>query len=128
MALDFSMKILVVDDFSTMRRIVRSILKQIGFHDIDEAENGHQAFIKLSSDDSYDLVISDWNMPEMTGIELLRLVRSTENLKAIPFLMVTAEAKKENIIEAVKFGVNNYIVKPFTAETLQEKIAKIFPD
>jgi two-component system chemotaxis response regulator CheY len=127
MALDLSMKILVVDDFSTMRRIVKNILKQIGFSDIDEAENGQVALSKLN-DNSYDLVVSDWNMPEMTGIELLKAVRATDGIKDIPFLMVTAEAKKENVVEAVKAGVNNYIVKPFTAEVLQEKIEKIFPD
>jgi two-component system chemotaxis response regulator CheY len=127
MALDLSMKILVVDDFSTMRRIIKNILKQIGFTDIDEAENGQVALSKLNDND-YDLVVSDWNMPEMTGIELLKAVRATEAIKDIPFLMVTAEAKKENVVEAVKAGVNNYIVKPFTAEILQEKIEKIFPD
>jgi len=127
MALDLSMKILVVDDFSTMRRIIKNILKQIGFSDIDEAENGQVALSKLN-DNSYDLVVSDWNMPEMTGIELLKAVRATDGIKDIPFLMVTAEAKKENVVEAVKAGVNNYIVKPFTAEVLQEKIEKIFPD
>ncbi len=127
MALDLSMKILVVDDFSTMRRIIKNILKQIGFSDIDEAENGQVALSKLN-DNNYDLVVSDWNMPEMTGIELLKAVRATDGIKDIPFLMVTAEAKKENVVEAVKAGVNNYIVKPFTAEVLQEKIEKIFPD
>ncbi|MHB1664221.1 MAG: chemotaxis response regulator CheY [bacterium] len=127
MALDLSMKILVVDDFSTMRRIIKNILKQIGFTDIDEAENGQVALSKIN-DNSYDLVVSDWNMPEMTGIELLKAVRASEAIKDTPFLMVTAEAKKENVVEAVKAGVNNYIVKPFTAEVLQEKIEKIFPD
>ncbi len=127
MALDLSMKILVVDDFSTMRRIIKNILKQIGFTDIDEAENGQVALSKIN-DNNYDLVVSDWNMPEMTGIELLKAVRAKEAIKDTPFLMVTAEAKKENVVEAVKAGVNNYIVKPFTAEVLQEKIEKIFPD
>ncbi|MHB1645749.1 MAG: chemotaxis response regulator CheY [bacterium] len=127
MALDLSMKILVVDDFSTMRRIIKNILKQIGFTDIDEAENGQVALSKIN-DNNYDLVVSDWNMPEMTGIELLKAVRANEAIKDTPFLMVTAEAKKENVVEAVKAGVNNYIVKPFTAEVLQEKIEKIFPD
>ncbi len=127
MALDLSMKILVVDDFSTMRRIIKNILKQIGFTDIDEAENGQVALSKIN-DNNYDLVVSDWNMPEMTGIELLKAVRTNEAIKDTPFLMVTAEAKKENVVEAVKAGVNNYIVKPFTAEVLQEKIEKIFPD
>ena len=121
------MKILVVDDFSTMRRIIKNILKQIGFINIDEAENGGIALSKIG-DGNYDFVISDWNMPEMTGIELLKMVRANEATKDLPFLMVTAEAKKENVVEAVKAGVNNYIVKPFTAEVLQEKISKIFPD
>jgi two-component system chemotaxis response regulator CheY len=127
MAFDLSMKILVVDDFSTMRRIIKNILKQIGFTSIDEAENGEIALSKIG-DGNYDFVISDWNMPEMTGIELLKMVRANEATKDLPFLMVTAEAKKENVIEAVKAGVNNYIVKPFTAEVLREKISKIFPD
>lgn len=127
MALDLSMKILVVDDFSTMRRIIKNILKQIGFTNVDEAENGQVALSKLLDGD-YDFVVSDWNMPEMSGIELLKSVRSNETIKDLPFLMVTAEAKKENVVEAVKAGVNNYIVKPFTADTLQGKISKIFPD
>ena len=127
MALDLSMKIPVVDDFSTMRRIIKNILKQIGFANVDEAENGQVALSKIA-DGNYDFVISDWNMPEMNGIELLKSVRANETTKDLPFLMVTAEAKKENVVEAVKAGVNNYIVKPFTAETLQEKISKIFPD
>ena len=128
MALDLSMRILVVDDFSTMRRIIKNILKQIGFTNVDEAENGQAALAKIGDGGNYDFVISDWNMPEMTGIELLRQVRANEATKDLPFLMVTAEAKKENVVEAVKAGVNNYIVKPFTAEVLQEKISKIFPD
>ncbi len=127
MALDLSMKLLVVDDFSTMRRIIKNILKQIGFTNVDEAENGQVALSKLL-DGNYDFVVSDWNMPEMSGIELLKSVRANEKIKDLPFLMVTAEAKKENVVEAVKAGVNNYIVKPFTAEILQEKISKIFPD
>ena len=128
MALDLSMRILVVDDFSTMRRIIKNILKQIGFSNVDEAENGQAALAKIGDGGNYDFVISDWNMPEMTGIELLKQVRANESTKDLPFLMVTAEAKKENVVEAVKAGVNNYIVKPFTAEVLQEKISKIFPD
>jgi two-component system chemotaxis response regulator CheY len=128
MALDLSMRILVVDDFSTMRRIIKNILKQIGFSNVDEAENGQAALAKIGDGGNYDFVISDWNMPEMTGIELLKEVRANESTKDLPFLMVTAEAKKENVVEAVKAGVNNYIVKPFTAEVLQEKISKIFPD
>ena len=127
MALDFNMKILVMDDFSTMRRIIKNILKQIGFVNVDEAENGEIALAKIG-DGNYDFIISDWNMPEMTGIELLKQVRANEMTKDMPFLMVTAEAKKENVVEAVKAGVNNYIVKPFTAEVLQDKISKVFPD
>jgi len=123
--LDVNMKVLVVDDFSTMRRIVKNILRQIGFTNIEEAENGNDALVKLKRD-KYDLVISDWNMPNMTGLDLLKAIRSDQDLCNIPVLMVTAEAKKENVIEAIKAGVNNYIVKPFTAETLKEKIEKIF--
>ena len=124
-ALDKSMKILVVDDFSTMRRIVKNILRQLGFVNIVEADDGATA-VSLLERERVDLIISDWNMPNMTGIDLLRHVRSSEELKEIPFLMVTAEAQQENIIEAVKAKVSNYIVKPFTADTLNEKIEKIF--
>jgi two-component system chemotaxis response regulator CheY len=119
------MKIMVVDDMSTMRRIVKNLLKQLGFANVDEAENGQEALIKLRGD-KFGFVVSDWNMPVMSGIELLRAIRADEGLKGIPVLMVTAEAQKENIIEAVQAGVSNYVVKPFTAETLQEKMAKIF--
>ncbi len=122
---DLKMKILVVDDFSTMRRIVRNILKQLGYTNIEEAEDGNAALTKLKLD-SYGLVISDWNMPNMTGIELLQNIRSDSTLKGVPVLMVTAEAKQENVIVAIQSGVNNYIVKPFTAEVLKEKIDKIF--
>jgi two-component system, chemotaxis family, chemotaxis protein CheY len=125
MPADPSMKIMVVDDMSTMRRIVKNLLKQLGFANVDEAENGQEALIKLRAD-KFGFVVSDWNMPVMSGIELLRAIRADEGLKAIPVLMVTAEAQKENIIEAVKAGVSNYVVKPFTAETLQEKMGKIF--
>jgi two-component system chemotaxis response regulator CheY len=125
MPADPSMKIMVVDDMSTMRRIVKNLLKQLGFANVDEAENGQEALIKLRAD-KFGFVVSDWNMPVMSGIELLRAIRADEALKAIPVLMVTAEAQKENIIEAVQAGVSNYVVKPFTAEALQEKIAKIF--
>jgi two-component system chemotaxis response regulator CheY len=122
---NFNIKVLVVDDFPTMRRIVKNLLKQLGFENIDEAEDGIQALNKLKSGE-YGLVISDWNMPNMEGIELLRNVRqSPEPLKSIPFLMVTAEAEKEKVIEAIKSGVDNYIVKPFTAELLTEKLSKI---
>jgi two-component system chemotaxis response regulator CheY len=119
------MKILVIDDFSTMRRIVKNILKQLGFENIEEAEDGVQAYSKLQNG-GFGFVVSDWNMPNMDGIELLRKVRSDPALKDIPFLMVTAEAEKEKVIEAIKSGVNNYIVKPFTAEVLKEKMDKIF--
>jgi two-component system chemotaxis response regulator CheY len=125
MPADPSMKILVVDDMSTMRRIVKNIMKQLGFTNVEEAENGQDALDKLKAD-TFGFVISDWNMPVMTGIQLLRAIRADEKLKAIPVLMVTAEAQKENLIEAIQAGVSNYIVKPFTAEVLQEKMGKIF--
>jgi two-component system chemotaxis response regulator CheY len=118
------MKILVVDDFATMRKVIRNLLKQSGYENITEAEDGVQAMNVLKST-KIDFVISDWNMPNMTGIELLRAVRSDNDLCAMPFLMVTAESLKENVVEAVKAGVSNYIVKPFTAEVLGEKIEKI---
>jgi two-component system chemotaxis response regulator CheY len=117
-------KILVVDDFATMRKVIRNLLKQSGYEDIAEAEDGVTAMNVLKST-KIDFVISDWNMPNMTGIELLRAVRSDNDLCAMPFLMVTAESLKENVVEAVKAGVSNYIVKPFTAEVLGEKIEKI---
>ncbi|MBA4392070.1 MAG: response regulator [Desulfobacca sp.] len=119
------MKILVVDDFSTMRRIVKNLLKQLGFENIDEAEDGEQAFAKLKNG-RFNFIVSDWNMPNMTGIELLKSVRADPELKALPFLMVTAEADKEKVVEAIKSGVNNYVIKPFTAEILKEKMDKIF--
>jgi two-component system chemotaxis response regulator CheY len=118
-------KILVVDDFSTMRRIVRNLLKELGFANVQEAEDGIDALNKLRSD-QFDFVVTDWNMPNMTGIELLRGIRADTNLKHLPVLMVTAEAKKENIIEAAQAGASGYIVKPFTAATLDEKLKKIF--
>jgi len=123
--IDTSIKVLVVDDMSTMRRIVKNVLKQIGFSDMVEAENGQDALNKLKVGD-IGLIVSDWNMPIMQGIELLRAVRADAELKHLPFLMVTAEAQKENIIEAVQAGVSNYVVKPFTAEALQGKLEKIF--
>jgi two-component system chemotaxis response regulator CheY len=123
--LETSMKVLVVDDMSTMRRIVKNVLKQIGYSDIVEAENGQEALNKLK-DGGFGLIVSDWNMPIMPGIELLRAVRADQDLKGLPFLMVTSEAQKENIIEAIQAGVSNYVVKPFTAEALQEKLNKIF--
>lgn len=122
---DPKMKFLVVDDFSTMRRIVRNLLKELGFTNVDEAEDGVIALQKLKAGD-FDFVVSDWNMPNMTGIELLRAIRADAALKHLPLLMITAEAKKENIIEAAQAGASGYIVKPFTAGTLSEKLTKIF--
>lgn len=122
---NFKMKILVVDDFSTMRRIVKNILKQLGFENIEEAEDGVQALNKLKGG-SFDFVVSDWNMPNMEGIDLLKHIRATSELQHIPVLMVTAEAEKEKVVEAIKAGCNNYVVKPFTAEVLKEKMDKIF--
>ena len=121
---NFKIKVLVVDDFPTMRRIVKNLLKQLGFENIDEAENGEDALRKLKSGE-YGLVVSDWNMPVMEGLELLKHIRNDPQLKDIPFLMVTAEAEKEKVIEAIKAGVDNYIVKPFTGEVLKEKLEKI---
>ena len=123
--IDTSIKVLVVDDMSTMRRIVKNVLKEIGFSDMIEAENGQDALNKLKVGD-IGLIVSAWNMPVMQGIELLRAVRADAELKDLPFLMVTAEAQKENIIEAVQAGVSNYVVKPFTPEALQGKLEKIF--
>ena len=118
-------RILVVDDMSTMRRIIKTILNQLGYSNIEEAENGRQALGKLKKE-KFDFVITDWNMPEMDGLELVKQIRSDDELKSLPVLMVTAEAKKENVMEALKAGVNNYIVKPFTPEVLKEKMEKIF--
>jgi two-component system chemotaxis response regulator CheY len=119
------LKFLVVDDFSTMRRIVRNLLKDLGFTNVEEAEDGIVALQKLRAG-GFDFVVSDLNMPNMTGIELLKAVRADPALKHLPLLMVTAEAKKENIIEAAHAGASGYIVKPFTAATLDEKLNKIF--
>jgi two-component system, chemotaxis family, chemotaxis protein CheY len=124
-ALDRNMPILVVDDFSTMRRIVKNCLKQLGFDNVAEAEDGQAALNKLQSGE-FKFIISDWNMPNMMGIDLLKAVRGDAKLKAIPFLMVTAEAQKENVLEAAKAGVSNYIIKPFTADVLQTKMEAIF--
>ena len=124
MAVDKSMKILVVDDFQTMRRIVINLLKQLGFSNVAEASDGKIALDKVMSED-FDLIISDWNMPNMSGIDFLKHVRADENKKKIPFIMVTAEGKKENVIAAVHAGVSNYIVKPFNAATLREKMTKV---
>lgn len=122
---DPKMKFLVVDDFSTMRRIVRNLLKELGYTNVDEAEDGVVAMQKLSAG-GIDFVVTDWNMPNMTGIELLRAIRANAAIAHLPVLMITAEAKKENIIEAAQAGASGYIVKPFTAVTLSEKLAKIF--
>jgi len=119
------MRVLVVDDFSTMRKIIKNILRQLGFTNIVEADDGSTAWEVLNKD-NIDFIVSDWNMPTMSGIELLRKVRGSEEYADIPFLMVTAEAQQENIIEAVQAKVSNYIVKPFTPETLGQKIDKIF--
>jgi two-component system chemotaxis response regulator CheY len=125
MAANKKMRILIVDDFSTMRKIIKNILRQLGFENIVEADDGTTAWDVLNKD-NIEFIVSDWNMPKMTGIELLRKVRASEEYADTPFLMVTAEAQQENIIEAVQAKVSNYIVKPFTPETLGEKIAKIF--
>lgn len=122
---DKNLKFLIVDDFSTMRRIVRNLLKELGYTNADEAEDGVVALQKLKSG-GFQFVVSDWNMPNMTGIELLRAIRADANLKHLPVLMVTAEAKKENIIEAAQAGASGYVVKPFTAATLEEKLNKVF--
>jgi two-component system chemotaxis response regulator CheY len=123
--MDLKMKVLIVDDFATMRRILRNILKQIGFTNIVEADDGNTALKELQKE-KIDLILCDWNMPEMPGIDLLKTLKADEQLKDIPFVMVTAEAQKDNIIEAVKTGVSSYIVKPFTAETVSEKLNKVF--
>ena len=125
MAVDLSMPILVVDDYNTMIRIIRNLLRQLGFQDIDDANDGTAALAKMR-DKRYGLVISDWNMEPMTGYELLKEVRADDQLRTTPFIMVTAESKTENVIAAKKAGVNNYIVKPFNAETLKHKIEAVF--
>ena len=127
MAFDLSMPVLVVDDYNTMIRIIRNLLKQIGFQDIDDAADGSAALAKMR-EKKYGLVISDWNMEPMTGYELLKEVRLDPGLSKTPFIMVTAESKTENVIAAKKAGVNNYIVKPFNAQTLQSKIEAVFGD
>jgi two-component system chemotaxis response regulator CheY len=119
------LKILVVDDFPTMRRIVKTLLKQNGFNNFVEAEDGEQGYRALQEHGDFELIVSDWNMPNMTGLEFLKTVRADPKFKHLPFLMVTAEAEKENIIEAVKAGVSNYIVKPFTGQALKDKLEKI---
>ncbi|MEQ9497211.1 MAG: response regulator [Deltaproteobacteria bacterium] len=122
---DKDIRILSVDDFSTMRRIVKNILRQLGYNNVDEAENGDAALQALRAK-KYDLVISDWNMPVKTGIELLKEVRADPDLSEMPFLMVTAEAERHQVVEAVEAGVNNYVLKPFTAKILSEKLSGIF--
>src|SRR5262245_23360566 len=125
MAVDMSMPILVVDDYNTMIRIIRNLLRQLGFVDIDDASDGSAALSKMQNK-KYALVISDWTMEPMTGFELLRQVRSNPTLNTTPFIMVTAESKTENVIAAKQAGVNNYIVKPFNADTLKKKIEAVF--
>ena len=119
------MNVLVVDDFPTMRRIIRGLLKELGFNNVEEAEDGRDALNKLNSG-AFELVVSDWNMPNMDGLELLKAIRADEALKHLTVLMVTAEAKKDNIIAAAQAGASGYVVKPFTAATLEEKLNKIF--
>ena len=125
MSLDKKMRILIVDDYATMLRILRNLLRQLEMENVDEASNGEEALFKLRKE-SFDLVISDWNMQPMTGIDLLRQVRADAKLRSLPFIMVTAESKTENVIVAKQAGVSNYIVKPFNAETLRLKIESVF--
>lgn len=120
-----AMKILIVDDFPTMRRIIKNLLKDLGFENVDEAEDGAMGLEKLRNG-NFDFVVSDWNMPNLDGLEMLKAIRADPNLSKLPVLMVTAEAKKENIIAAAQAGANGYVVKPFTAATLEEKLNKIF--
>jgi two-component system chemotaxis response regulator CheY len=127
MPIDSKMAVLVVDDYSTMVRIIRNLLRQLGFADIDDASDGAEALEKMSAK-RYGLVISDWNMEPMTGFDLLQRVRANPQLEATPFIMVTAESKTENVIAAKKAGVNNYIVKPFNAQTLKSKIEAVFSE
>ena len=124
MDIDKNMKILLVDDFATMRKVIKNLLKQTGYNNVSEAEDGVEALKALKSE-KMDFIISDWNMPNMTGLELLKAVRADKDLTGLPFLMVTAEGLQKNVLAAVKAGVSNYIVKPFTAEVLNEKIEKI---
>ena len=122
--MDVSINVLVVDDFATMRRIVKGVLKDLGFKNIIEADNGVSALKELKTEE-IGLIVCDWNMPKMTGLDLLKTVRSDDKFKEIPFIMVTAEGQKENVVKAIKAGVSNYIVKPFTPETLKEKLEKV---
>jgi len=129
MAVDMSMKVLIVDDYKTMLRIMRNLLRQLGFENVDEAIDGTQALEVLrASEEKFGLIISDWNMEPMTGIELLRHVRSDEKFQQTPFIMVTAESKSENVIAAKEAGVSNYIVKPFNAGTLKAKMVSVLGD
>ncbi len=123
--MDLSMTVLVVDDFATMRRILKNIFRQLGFENVIEADDGTTALEALKKN-KIDLIVSDWNMPKMTGLELLKTVRASDEYKGIPFLMVTAEAQKQNVLDAVQAGVSNYVVKPFTAEQISDKLEKIF--
>ena len=127
MAVDPNMPILIVDDYKTMLRIIRNLLKQLDFNNVDEASDGSEA-LKLLREKDFKLVISDWNMEPMTGLQLLREVRSDIKLKELPFIMVTAESKTENVIAAKEAGVSNYIVKPFNAETLKQKLVTVIGD
>jgi two-component system chemotaxis response regulator CheY len=124
MAIDKNMNILIVDDYKTMLRIIRNLLKQIDFNNVEEATDGTEALVKLRAG-NFGLVISDWNMAPMTGLELLQEVRQDSRLKSLPFIMITAESKTENVVAAKQAGVSNYIVKPFNAETLRDKIEKV---
>ena len=130
MALKAGMKILVIDDMATMRKIIKNMLTQIGFKNLTEADDGATAWPMIeeanASGEPYEFIVSDWNMPEMSGLDLLKKVRETDALKSTPFLMITAEAEQGNVVIAVKAGVSNFIVKPFSAQTLKEKINKIF--
>ncbi|KAA5605746.1 response regulator [Roseospira marina] len=128
MAVDMNMNVLIVDDYKTMLRIIRNLLRQLGFNNIDEAMDGSQALQQLRSGTDYGLIISDWNMEPMTGLQLLREVRADAKLKSTPFIMVTAESKSENVIAAKEAGVSNYIVKPFNAETLKSKMVSVLGD
>lgn len=124
MVVDKNMSILIVDDYKTMLRIIRNLLSQLGFNNVDEATDGIMAFQKLK-EKTFHLVISDWNMVPMTGLELLKKIRADEQLKALPFIMITAESKPENVIAAKQAGVNNYIVKPFNGDTLKMKMTAV---
>ncbi len=122
-----SMKILIVDDFATMRKIIKNLLGQSGYKNVHEADDGSTALVMLKKE-RFDLIIADWNMPQMSGLDLLKIIRENENYKNTPFVMVTAEANKNNIVAAIQAGANDYIIKPFNANTLQEKIKKIFDE